>query len=436
MAVQGERSVFNQTTATSRHRRPSGASAGTSGRCGGAIAIGEPANIQNNTNNKTLPRPRSELNNKKQKRYGINTVLFFSLNARFAMLLLLLATFFLFLPVVQALEQQEQQQQRPQHRVLHPDRQRLLDDVDKRSFVDTIEIELEEPCDTTTTMSSSSSSSMMMDNVHNNVDHRIPRIAQVTGCHDAERIFPFAGEKFEERHIAFGLHCHYRLSCTPSPSSSSTTTTATHTQEGWMAVQATLHLLDTMEREDPVYHGGIRSVHPSVQAEAVGQSDPAPFDQQQDKHDHSHHNSTATTQAAHQTLAAASQRRRRRRLLPRRGASVMTNDPRLSEQAQDYSAINLFEAWEIMNQFSAWGNASKEVIVHVLDAGLDHLNHNDLGNNLWQNPGEICNDNIDNDGNGLIDDCHGWNHANNNHVLIGDIDHGTHVGGTCIYDLI
>ena len=180
--------------------------------------------------------------------------------------------------------------------------------------------------------------------------------------------------------------------------------------------------------------GGVRSVHPSVQAEAVGQSDPAQFEQQQDKHDHSHHNSTATTQAAHQTLAAASQRRRRR-LLPRRGASVMTNDPRLSEQAH-YSTINLFEAWEIMNQFSAWGNASKEVIVHVLDAGLDHLNHNDLGNNLWQNPGEICNDNIDNDGNGLIDDCHGWNHANNNHVLIGDIDHGTHVGGTCIYDLI
>ena len=51
------------------------------------------------------------------------------------------------------------------------------------------------------------------------------------------------------------------------------------------------------------------------------------------------------------------------------------------------------------------------MVVQVIDSGLD-LAHEDLQMNIWRNEGETdCNDGIDNDNNGFIDDCHGYNHA-------------------------
>lgn len=50
----------------------------------------------------------------------------------------------------------------------------------------------------------------------------------------------------------------------------------------------------------------------------------------------------------------------------------------------------------------------KTVIVGVIDSGMD-IDHEDLKNVLWTNPGEIAGNGIDDDGNGYIDDVHGWN---------------------------
>lgn len=50
----------------------------------------------------------------------------------------------------------------------------------------------------------------------------------------------------------------------------------------------------------------------------------------------------------------------------------------------------------------------KPVIVGVIDSGLD-IDHEDLKNVLWVNPGEIAGNGKDDDGNGYIDDIHGWN---------------------------
>lgn len=50
----------------------------------------------------------------------------------------------------------------------------------------------------------------------------------------------------------------------------------------------------------------------------------------------------------------------------------------------------------------------KTVIVGVIDSGLD-IEHEDLVNVLWVNPGEIAGNGIDDDNNGYIDDVHGWN---------------------------
>lgn len=48
------------------------------------------------------------------------------------------------------------------------------------------------------------------------------------------------------------------------------------------------------------------------------------------------------------------------------------------------------------------------VIVAIIDSGVD-VEHPDLKDNIWTNPGEIPGNGIDDDKNGYIDDVHGWN---------------------------
>lgn len=48
------------------------------------------------------------------------------------------------------------------------------------------------------------------------------------------------------------------------------------------------------------------------------------------------------------------------------------------------------------------------VKVAILDSGFE-ITHPNLKSVVWVNPKEIAGDNIDNDGNGYIDDLHGWN---------------------------
>ncbi len=48
------------------------------------------------------------------------------------------------------------------------------------------------------------------------------------------------------------------------------------------------------------------------------------------------------------------------------------------------------------------------VIVGVIDSGVD-IDHEDLKNVVWTNPGEIAGNGIDDDKNGFVDDVHGWN---------------------------
>ena len=78
---------------------------------------------------------------------------------------------------------------------------------------------------------------------------------------------------------------------------------------------------------------------------------------------------------------------------------------------------------------------SERVYVAVIDEGID-FNHPDLASNIWTNVFDPV-DGLDNDGNGYVDDVHGWDFfQNNNSVYDGGpgnttIDsHGTHVSGT------
>jgi subtilisin family serine protease len=86
---------------------------------------------------------------------------------------------------------------------------------------------------------------------------------------------------------------------------------------------------------------------------------------------------------------------------------------------------------------SAWDicRGTRNVVVAVVDDAVK-LNHADLTAQIWTNPGEIAGDSIDNDGNGWIDDIHGFDLAENDNdpsppsgANNSSFSHGTHVAG-------
>jgi hypothetical protein len=113
-------------------------------------------------------------------------------------------------------------------------------------------------------------------------------------------------------------------------------------------------------------------------------------------------------------------------------ATKIPNDPFFAQQyglsntgqeGGDAGAdIDAAGAWDIST-----GGAS--VVVAVVDTGID-LDHPELVPNLWTNPGEIPGNLVDDDGNGLVDDVHGWDFVNDDDDPRDDEGHGTHVSGT------
>ncbi|PWJ40948.1 putative secreted protein (Por secretion system target) [Sediminitomix flava] len=192
------------------------------------------------------------------------------------------------------------------------------------------------------------------------------------------RVFPFS-EKHEARHRKHGLHLWYEVqfSSTQDPRE---VVESYNSINGVTLAKPVYKKVGTFENTKPIYVSAARMASASTQSSLSSTffDDPLLVDQWHYEND---------------------------------GLRVGTAD----------SDIDLEAAWEI-------NTGSPEVIIAIVDGGID-VAHEDLAANLWVNEieknGEIG---VDDDGNGYIDDIHGYNFHSNGQVTA--VTHGTHVAGT------
>ena len=121
--------------------------------------------------------------------------------------------------------------------------------------------------------------------------------------------------------------------------------------------------------------------------------------------------------------------------------AIPPNDPLFSEQwafknLPNNADINIQEGWQQYQSLTGNSQNGNEVIIAVIDSGVD-FNHPDLANAIWTNPGEIPGNGKDDDGNGYIDDVHGYDFTEEDKSHLGfnpkepmdTTGHGTHVAG-------
>jgi hypothetical protein len=109
------------------------------------------------------------------------------------------------------------------------------------------------------------------------------------------------------------------------------------------------------------------------------------------------------------------------------GDPLVLNDPSFPSQwslgapSPGNGGIDAVHGW-----LTTTGSAA--TCIAVIDSGVD-IAHPDFAGNLWVNEGEIPGNGLDDDGNGYVDDVHGWDFGDNDSDPT-DVDgHGTHVAG-------
>jgi len=117
--------------------------------------------------------------------------------------------------------------------------------------------------------------------------------------------------------------------------------------------------------------------------------------------------------------------------------TLIPNDPYFSSYGSWGQAYLDLWGINLIGSAAAWDSSTGTgVIVAVVDTGID-FTHPDIAANIWTNTGEIPNNGIDDDGNGYIDDVHGWDFIGSSYLNpvqsnnpVDHFGHGTHVSGT------
>lgn len=116
---------------------------------------------------------------------------------------------------------------------------------------------------------------------------------------------------------------------------------------------------------------------------------------------------------------------------PLTGLPDGTTDPLYPDQWY-LTKAGIQQAWNYMNVNGVCGGGNSDVVVAVIDSGVDY-NHQDLQTQMWVNTAEIPNNGIDDDNNAFIDDIHGCSVVSDPRSHSGDPTdlhgHGTHVSG-------
>lgn len=120
-----------------------------------------------------------------------------------------------------------------------------------------------------------------------------------------------------------------------------------------------------------------------------------------------------------------------------RYVQAVPNDSRFNEQwalrntGQTVARISGTSGADI-KFLDAWAKARplfEEIVVAVIDTGVD-FTHPELAPRMWTNPLEIPGNNMDDDGNGYVDDYHGYDFIDHLSDPSDVSDHGTHIAGT------
>lgn len=104
-----------------------------------------------------------------------------------------------------------------------------------------------------------------------------------------------------------------------------------------------------------------------------------------------------------------------------RRADALPDDPLLGE-LWGMPQIGAPGAWALTA-------GAADVVVADIDTGVDYT-HPDLAASMWKNLGEIPANDIDDDGNGYVDDVYGIDACNRDADPMDDHGHGTHTAGT------
>lgn len=111
--------------------------------------------------------------------------------------------------------------------------------------------------------------------------------------------------------------------------------------------------------------------------------------------------------------------------LPAQWHYINNGDVSVATSVYKGADINVADVWRTLT------TGDNSIIVAVVDEGVKYT-HPDLKNNVWTNPKEISNGS-DSDGNGYVDDIHGYNFVSNGPITWAkteDSGHGTHCAGT------